>query len=310
MDLPSQGMALVEVCLPREIPGVSTLPKLPVRLPKAWCASIIEAAMKNRIGVIILILVCLGLVFGLLLMRKQAVQQQRQAAEDIATLSNKWVKISADLDEKRQVAANLEDDLDKTRKSYAELTNSFSQVSANLADVNATLSQTKTRLQATEDEVKKRDAKIAELENQNQVLDKQALDLSNAITNLTTQIADTQRKLAASEGDKAFLEKELKRMIAEKAELERQFNDLAVLRAQVAKLKEELSIARRIEWIRQGLFASTDQKGAQKLVQGVGATRQARTPKATYDLNVEVNSDGSVRVVPPATNVPAGAPQQ
>ena len=57
--------------------------------------------------------------------------------------------------------------------------------------------------------------------------------------------------------------------MAEKAELERQFNDLAVLRAQVSKLKEELSVARRLEWIRQGLFASTEQRGAQKLMQGL-----------------------------------------
>jgi hypothetical protein len=49
-------------------------------------------------------------------------------------------------------------------------------------------------------------------------------------------------------------------MMTEKAELERQFNDLTVLRAQVAKLKQELKVARRLEWIRQGLFASSEQK--------------------------------------------------
>ena len=86
--------------------------------------------------------------------------------------------------------------------------------------------------------------------------------MSTAITNLTAQIEETKRKLATSEGEKGFLEKELKRLVAEKSELERQFNDLTVLRAQVAKLKEELTIARRIEWIRRGLFASTDEKGA------------------------------------------------
>src|SRR5207253_5788667 len=115
-----------------------------------------------------------------------------------------------------------------------------------------------------------------------QALDKQAIDLSASITNLTLQIADTQKRLDASEGDKAFLEKELKRLMAEKAELERQFNDLTVLRAQVSKLKEELSIARRLEWIRQGLFASTEQKGAQKLMQGVTATPQAKAPRPNY----------------------------
>ena len=128
--------------------------------------------------------------------------------------------------------------------------------------------------------------------------------MSTAITNLTTQIEETQRKLATSEGEKGFLEKELKRLMAEKAELERQFNDLAVLRAQVSKLKEELSVARRLQWIRQGLFAGDDQKGAQKLMQS-SAPAQSKAPKPSYDLNVEVSADGSVKVIPPLTNRPA-----
>jgi len=62
--------------------------------------------------------------------------------------------------------------------------------------------------------------------------------------------ADTERKLAASEGDREFLLAELKRLQAEKVDLERQFNDLALLRDQIRKLKDELSIASRLEWIR------------------------------------------------------------
>src|SRR5208283_962288 len=154
------------------------------------------------------------------------------------------------------------------------------------------LAQTESALKTSQEESAKRDARIAELEAQNQALDKHAVDLTTAITNLTMQIEETQRKLATSEGEKGFLEKELKRLMAEKAELERQFNDLAVLRAQVSKLKEELSVARRLEWIRQGLFASTEQRGAQKLMQGPAAL-QPKAPKPKYDLNVEVNADGS-----------------
>jgi hypothetical protein len=93
--------------------------------------------------------------------------------------------------------------------------------------------------------------------------------------------------------------------MAEKAELERQFNDLTVLRAQVAKLKEELSVARRLEWIRQGLFASAEQKGAQKLMQGINPVTKPAKPTPTYDLNVEITSEGKVRVIPPLTNAPA-----
>jgi len=267
--------------------------------------------MKNQIGLIVLIVLCVALLVGLVVVRKQAGDQHTKDTETISDYSNRWVKTSGTLDEQKQVAALLEKDLDTQKKALADLTNNYLQVEANLAQTSSNLAKTDSALQASQQELAQRNAKISELETQNQALDKQALDLSAAITNLSTQIASTQRKLAASEGDKAFLEKELKRLIAEKTELERQFNDLSVLRAQVSKLKEELNIARRIDWIRQGLFANADQKGAQKLMQGISVPQmQARTAKPAYDLNVEVNADGSVKVIPPlagagATNAPA-----
>jgi uncharacterized protein (DUF3084 family) len=235
------------------------------------------------------------------MIKDQSARQHRTDDEMVFDYSNRWVKTSGTLDEQKQVAALLEKDLDAQKKSLSELTNQFTEVSNDLAKTSTNLTQTETALQASQQELAKRDAKITELEAQNQALDKQAIDLSSAITNLTTQIADTQRKLQASEGDKSFLEKELKRLMSEKSELERQFNDLTVLRAQVAKLKEDLNIARRIEWIRMGLFANAEQKGAQKLMQGSAVPpMQARAPKAAYDLNVEVSADGSVKVIPPA----------
>lgn len=91
--------------------------------------------------------------------------------------------------------------------------------------------------------------------------------------------------------------------MAEKADLEKKFNDLAVVKAQVAKLKEELSIARRLEWLRQGLSIGTEQHGAQQLMQGTAANAQAR-PATNLDLNVEINADGSVKIIPPLTNRP------
>ena len=137
--------------------------------------------------------------------------------------------------------------------------------------------------------------------------DKQVIENVEKKMNATLQ--DTRHKLAASEGDKAFLEQRLKQLVAEKTELERQFNDLSILRAQVAKLKEEQNVARRIEWARQGLFANSEEKGAQRLMQGLSAPQKG--PRPSYDLNVEVNADGSVRVVPPSTNqvAPAKTPR-
>jgi chromosome segregation ATPase len=257
-------------------------------------------AMRNRFGVVVLVLLCLALGVALITIKKQAADQQHQDTETIGVLSNKWVKTSADWEEQRQVTAMVEKDLDTQKKAFGELSNNYSQVSGNLI-------KTEASLKASQEQVTRLETKTAELETQNQALDKQAVDLSAALTNLTTQIADTQKKLAASEGNKAFLEKELNRLMSEKAELEKQFNDLGVLRAQVSKLKEELSIARRIEWIRQGIFASAEQKGGQKLMQGLAAPQAKAPPKSNFDLNVEINADGSVRVIPPQTNGPAAA---
>jgi chromosome segregation ATPase len=265
--------------------------------------------MKNRIGLIVLAVLCLGLGIALIAIRNNAVEQKRTDDDAILGFSNKWVETSTKLEDQKQVTATMEKDLDVRKKILLDLTNSFTTVSANLSESSANLAKTEASLKASQEEVAKRDAKIAELESQNQALDKQAVDLGASITNLNLQIADTRKKLAASEGDKNFLQKELNRMMSEKAELERQFNDLTVLRAQVSKLKQELNIARRIEWIRQGLFASSEQKGAQKLMQGMAASPgPAKAVRPTYDLNVEVGTDGSVKVIPPPASRTNSAP--
>jgi len=257
--------------------------------------------MKTMIGVIILAALCLGLGVTLFTTKKQAAEEKQKDVEVISTLSNKWVDTSGKLEEQKQVNLSLEKDVEARKQQFSELTNKYTEVAG-------TLVKTEDSLKASKEEVAKRDAKIVELEQLNRDLDLRAAGLSTALTNLTAQIVDTQGKLARSEGDKAFLEKELKRLMAEKAELERQFNDLVIVRAQVAKLREELNVSRRLEWIRKGLFASDEQKGAQKLMQKSAPPAPADA-KGHYDLNVEVNADGSVRVLAPATNAPAAAPR-
>jgi chromosome segregation ATPase len=257
--------------------------------------------MNNRAGTIVLVLICVGLIIGLIWSQKHAADRRSKDEYRISIYSNQVVQTTASLDQQRQVNTSLESDLKKQRDAYSDLTNTFTEVSGNLEKSEASL-------KAAQQEAARRDTRIADLESQNQALDQRAIDLSAAITNLTTQIDDTRKKLAASEGDKAFLEKELERLISEKAELERQFNDLAVLRAQVAKLKEELNISRRLEWIRQGLFARADQRGAEQLMQRAAATNRQPREQPAYDLNVEVSADGSIKVIPALTNKPAAAP--
>src|SRR6185436_10085693 len=121
-----------------------------------------------------------------------------------------------------------------------------------------------------------------------------------SIGDLEKQIASTEKKLATAEGDKEFLYKELKRLQAEKAELERQFNDLAIMRAQVSKLKEELAISRRLEFIRLNLFGVTAKGGAEKLMPHVD--KNPASSMSNYSLNVEVRQGTGARVVTPATS--------
>ena len=257
--------------------------------------------MKTKIALVIFVVAALVLAVVLINVNKQAVAQHQSDLEANLGLSNSWKKAEDKLEEQKQVNLMLTNDL-------AARTTDLTKLSNDLAQATESLTKSDAALKAAMEETAKRDTKIADLENQNEALDKQALDLKGSISKLEVQIADTQKKLSASEGDKAFLEKELQRMIAEKAELERQFNDLAVLKQQVHKLKEELNIARRLDWIRQGIFAMGDEKGAQKLLQtsSSGNVRPASTNN--YNLNVEVKSDGSVQVIAPITNSPAVDP--
>lgn len=254
--------------------------------------------MKAKVIVSILAVVALGLVIALFASRKTISDQHVQ----MGSLSNTVVETRSTLEELRTVHNTTIADLDKRNADFLSLTNSYTEALGTLAKTEKELKTTEDSLKLTKDEVAARDAKINSLEAQNKELDTKSAELSAALTNLTVKIEATQQKLASTEGDKAFLQKELSRLMTEKAELERQLNDLAFLKKQVSQLKAELSIAKRLEWIRQGLFSADGQKGASLLMQ------KSPPPAAksnAYDLNVEIKSDGSIKIIPPLTNAPA-----
>lgn len=250
-------------------------------------------------------LLALALVGAMIYRSHQAEEQIKKDGETITFHSNNWVQANTDLQEVKQANLNLENQLATTKTEVTNLTTTLAQKEIELGDVQAAL-------KAAKEQVAKRDARILELESQTQSLERQAADLTNSINSLSLQIEDTRSKLAdarnrlnASEGDKAALEKELKRLMSEKAELERKFNDLTVLKAQVKKIKTELVVAKRLDWLRAGI-STTEPKGAEKLAS------PAPTKKKRYDLNVEVNSDGTTRVIPPMVERPGqpGSPEK
>jgi chromosome segregation ATPase len=258
---------------------------------------------KNAL-IVVLLLLAAGFGIGLMVLNKKAREEKQRDVVRITGLSNDVVSWQRKLEDQQQVNLTLETNVAVLKTDINGLQGKLSQTEANLLNTTATLTKTQAEAKAAAEaaaaEMAKRDARIMELEGQNDEMTKKMVDLNTALTGLEKQIADTEQKLAASEGDREFLMKELKRLQAEKAELERQFNDLAVLREQVRKLKEELSIARRLEWIRRGIYATQTQKGAEGLIRPAPAV-----PVKSNDLNVELHQDGQTTIVAPTNAVTA-----
>jgi len=230
---------------------------------------------------------------GLWVRHNNAIKEKAEADQRFNQLSNQFVQVTADLNEAKQVITAKEVDIEQREGVLKRLSNTLTQTTANLAKTEA---DAKRAAQLAAEEVAKRDQRITELEGQRDDLTKRMTDLNGQITGLESDIAETQRKLASSEGDRAFLLKELKRLQQEKMDLEKQFNDLAMLRDQVRKLRDELSISKRLDWLRRGFYGTP--KAAEKLTRPAGTNQN-------FDLNVELRQDGSVRVNPGATNAPA-----
>jgi chromosome segregation ATPase len=257
-----------------------------------------------KAAIVFLILASLGLGVGLMMRHKQAVEVVQQKDEKIDLLSKDLNEEKNKRDEQEKLAMYLQTNL-------VVRTEELSGASNNLAKLNAELARTQKEMQAAAEaaraDIERRDAQIASLTTETNAMTQKLDDMNASIGKLGKLISDTERKLAASEGDREFLLKELKRLQVEKADLERQFNDLSVLRTQVAKLKEELSIARRLEWIRLGIYGASEKKGAEKLM--AGSTAAAKTNN--FNLNVELKQDGGAQVVSPdATKPPATVPKQ
>jgi chromosome segregation ATPase len=260
--------------------------------------------MKSNAVAIILVLACLGLGAVLLVDNKKHAEEKQKQDNTIQELTNTVSTLDGKLSELRVVNSTLETNLALTK---LEDSNALAAARAELASTAASLEKSQAdakAAQAAADAVKAgQDKKISDLEAQNLELDKQSNDLRGSITNLETQILATQKKLAASEGDRELLLKELKTLQAQKEELEKKFNDLAVLRDQVRKLKDELSIARRLDWIRRGIYDSITEKGGERLIHPA----QAAPPATSGALNVELRQSGGVKVTPPASTNAAPA---
>jgi chromosome segregation ATPase len=261
--------------------------------------------MKIKIGVVILAVVCVGLLIALIATKKAADEQRTTDEATISKFSNELDHASASIDDLNKDNLVLSNYLAASRTAYMDASNSLVETSNNLAETSKTLVIAKTSLQGAEDQITNLNSRITDLESQNKALDVQAGSLSNTIATLDSQIADTKLKLSTSETNNTFLTAELQKQMAQKAELEHRFNDIDDVRAQVKKLRDELFVARRLQWISSGTSPGTQPKGGELLMKRTPPPSASAARSPQYDLNVEVGSDGSVHVIPAATNSPA-----
>ena len=285
--------------------------------------------MKAKLTIVALLFLSIGLGVALFLIYQVNEKQRLKADGYIDDLKSERDKVRANLDEQKKVNYTLESAVSnrvaETKTLSLTLTNyvtNLSAVASNLVETKAQLATTETKLVKAETEVKateaaltatknamaalekakqeeiaQRDAKLAQLETNKDELSKQVGVLNGTLAKLNSQISDAERRLAVSEGDREFLLKELKRMQAQKAELERQLNDLEFLREQINHLRAELSIAKRLDWIRRGLLGGELKKGGQLLVEGFNRTGTNVAPR----LDVEVRRDGTATPAPAPT---------
>jgi septal ring factor EnvC (AmiA/AmiB activator) len=267
------------------------------------------AYMKSKIAILVLVLIC-GALGVALVTRENKAKEMKQALETTLTKqSNDVAQTHAKLEEQRQVNMTLESELKTRANELSGLSNSLSKTIADLEKSDAQAKATAEQLRGAQAELARKDSAIAKLESENAERGKKMDALTLNIGNLENQIAATEQKLVKSEGDKDFLMKELKRLQAEKAELERQFNDLAVLRAQVSKLKDEMAISRRLEFLRLSLFGSA-KGGAEKLMPHMDKNPANPATVTNFNLDVEIRQAGGAKPVQPTNATPTPAPAE
>jgi len=258
--------------------------------------------MNSKTLTVLLAVGLAGLAAGWVYTSKQAAEERTMAFSRISSLSNELVQTTVQLTDQKSVNGRLNTDLSQRESELAAISNKWTTVTGELVKTEA---EAKAASEAARAEIEKRNSRITELEGEKDELTHKMDGLTTQIGGLSNQIKETERRLSASEGDRNLLQKELKRLLAEKAELERKFNDLVLLREQVKKLKEELSIRTRLDFIRRGLYGY-EKKGAQLLSEGIRSPGP-KTTNGTAEIRAEVGTDGSVKVGT-STNAPATSP--
>ena len=203
----------------------------------------------------------------------------------------------------------------ETKQVETKLTAALDQAKARAeADAKAAAARLAATEKSKAEEIAKRDASIKDLQDTRDQLNAKIAGLNADIAKLNSTIGTLNARITLVEGelqvakdDKSFLTKELARMQGERTEMERKMNDLAFLREQMSTIKSDQAIARRVDWMRRGVFMDERKLGT-LLNDGLKPLPSSK-PSSTRgsQLNVEVHRDGTVTIKAPAAPAPKPA---
>lgn len=241
-----------------------------------------------KLSAIILAVVSVALAVALIAVHYSKSSQVEQIRAEYSKMSNQWNEARINLADAGKLTEVLQTDLATRSESLTTLSNNLARVQAEIGKVSLDLAGARA-------EVGKHQARIIQLEGERDDLAKRMEELNGQIGKLESQIQDTEKKLEAAEGDKTVLLTTLKRLQQERAELVAQLDNLGALQTRIAKLKEEVAIKQRMDWLRAGVYARQHQKGAERLMTQEYGASWAKTDNR---LDVEIERTGGARTGP------------
>jgi len=293
-------------------------------------------SMNNKTAVGVLVGLCVLLGLGLLMRHNTAVETKKKDDGTIAELEGTVKKTTSELttqkqvnealtktnetittnlaaktDEARRLAARVETTTTELNQTKTALTKAEAALNTEMAKAKADAEAAATRYAALDaskkQELAKRDASIKDLQDTRDQLNAKIeglnadiAKLNATIGTLNTRITFVEGELKTAKDDKGFLTKELQRMQGERTEMERKMNDLTFLREQISTIKSDQAVARRVDWMRRGIFMD-ERKPATLLKDNLQPLTSVKPTKTKgSQLNVEVHRDGTVTIKAPA----------
>jgi len=293
-------------------------------------------SMNNKTAVVVLVGLCVLLGLGLLMRHNTAVETKKKDDGTIAELEGTVKKTTSELttqkqvnealtktnetittnlaaktDEARRLAAHVETTTTELNQTKTALTKAEAALNTEMAKAKADAEAAATRYAALDaskkQELAKRDASIKDLQDTRDQLNAKIeglnadiAKLNATIGTLNTRITFVEGELKTAKDDKGFLTKELQRMQGERTEMERKMNDLTFLREQISTIKSDQAVARRVDWMRRGIFMD-ERKPATLLKDNLQPLTSVKPTKTKgSQLNVEVHRDGTVTIKAPA----------